>query len=143
MAASGKPITGKLGTVTITNVSGATPTYTLALEIKDFSHEGSSEMIKGPRLSGDPFKESGDSDDTGKFSVYIAKSDAGVALPLVRGDHFAMSGTYGGNTFAGTDCVAKRVGLPTVERGSFCLLEIEWEATSGTFTSVPNLVTIA
>ncbi|MBI1324368.1 hypothetical protein GC170_14450 [bacterium] len=143
MPASGKPVTGKQGTITITNVTGATPSYTVALELKDFSHEGSAEVIKGQRLSGNPFKETGDCDDTGKFTIYVAKSDAGVSLPFTRGDHFAMTGTYGGNAFTGTDCLVKRVGLPSVERGSFCTIEVEWEATGDTFTWTPKIITVA
>ena len=143
MPASGKPVTGKGGNITITNVSGATPTYSLAVDIKDYSYEGVSEIVKGSRLTGDPHKESGDSDKTGKFTCYVAKSDAGVTFPFVDGDHFALTGAFGGNTVTGTDLIAKRVGNPTVARGEFCTLEIEWEATSGGFTATPKIVTVA
>jgi hypothetical protein len=143
MAASGKPITGKNGSLTVTNVTGATPTYSVALDLKDFSHEGSADEVKGSRLGGDPHVESGDATDSGKFTAYVAKSDDGVTIPFVRGDHIAFTGTYGGNTLTGTDIIVKKVGIPTVERGSFVTFDVEWTATSGGFTSVPKVITVA
>ena len=143
MPASGKPVTGKGGTITVTNVTGATPTYSVALDIKDYSYDGTAEVIKGSRLGGSPHKETGDEDDTGKFTCYVAKSDAGVSLPFVRGDHFAFTGAFGGNTVTLTDGLVKRVGVPQVARGEFCTVEVEWEAASGAFTSTPKVITVA
>lgn len=143
MAASGKPTTGKNGTMIVTNVTGETPTYSLSLDIKDMSHEKTAEIVKGSRLAGEPHKDTGDVDTTGKFIVYVAKSGAGAALPFDAGDHFACSGTYGGNPFAGTDLACKKRGVPQVARGEFCTVEIEWEATAGAFTDTPQLITVA
>lgn len=143
MPASGKPVTGKGGTITLTNVTGATPSYSVAADVKDYSYEGVSEIVKGSRLGGQPHKESGDSEKSGKMTIYVAKNDAGVTMPFDDGDHFAFTGTFGSNPVTGTDVIAKRVALPTVERGNFCSIEIEWEATSGGFTATPKVITVA
>lgn len=143
MPASGKPITGKGGAITVTNVTGATPSYSLALDIKDYSYEGTAETITGSRLGGAPHRETGDELDAGKFTCYVAKSDAGVTIPFTRGDHFAFTGSFGGNTVTLTDGLVKRVGVPQVARGEFVTVEVEWEATSGSFTATPKVITTA
>lgn len=142
MAASGKPVTGKGGTVTFANASGATPTFTLACEVQSYSYENTAEVVRGSRLSGLPFKEAGDTDYTGEVTIYVAKSDAGVSLPFAAGDTVDFSGTFGGNAISG-EVLISSVGVPQIERGSFCTISIKWEQNDPTFTVAPKVITVA
>jgi hypothetical protein len=142
MPASGKPVTGKGGTVTFANVTGATTTFTLACEVQTYSYENTAEVVRGSRLSGLPFKESGDEDYTGEVTIYVAKSDAGVTLPFKAGDTVDLAGTFGGNTIAG-DVLITSVGVPQIERGSFCTLTVRFEQNDSTFAVQPKVITVA
>lgn len=142
MAASGKPVTGKGGTVTFANAAAATPTFTLPCEVQSYSYENTAEVVRGSRLSGLPFKEAGDTDYTGEVTIYVAKSDAGVALPFEAGDTVDLSGTFGGNTIDG-EVLITSVGVPQIERGSFCTLTIGWEQNDSAFAVIPKVITVA
>lgn len=138
---AGTPITGKGGTVTFANVAGVTPTFSLAPEVSTYSYENTSEIIKGSRLGGLPYKAAGDDDFTGSVTIYASKSTVGTTLPFKAGDDAIMNGTFGNNTMSG-QVIIKSVGAPEISRGKFAEIKIDWEQNDANFTCAPKIVVV-
>lgn len=136
----GTPITGKNGTVVLTNATGVTPTFTVSPEVASYSYENTAEVIKGSRLSGLPFKEGGDEDFTGSITIYASKS-TGTALPFKAGDNVGMTATFGNNTLSGQIFI-KAIGPPEISRGKFAEIKVDWEQNDANFTQSAKIVTI-
>ncbi len=142
MAASGKPITGKRGTIDLANETGATPTFTLAAEVQDFKLSEEGEEVNGSRLSGPDFIETDDPIWSGEFVLYVSKSDSGVAMPFKTGDRIMMDADFGGNTAVGHVRILGR-GEITVAKGGFLTCPVKWKQDDAAFVCNPKVITLA
>lgn len=138
---AGKPITGKGGTVTLTNVAGAASNFTISPEVETYSFTDKAEIIKGSRLSGPPIKAVGDIDFTGSITIYASKSDSGSSLPFVAGDEANLSATFGGNTLSGQIIIGE-ISPPEVSRGKLTTIKIDWEQNDANFTYSTKILTV-
>jgi len=142
MAASGKPITGKRGTITLANETGATPTFTIAAEVQDFKMSEEAAEVTGDRLSGPSFVETDDPLWTGEFVLYASKSDSGVVMTFKTGDRIMMTGDFGGNTAVGHVKIMGR-GEISVAKGNFITCPIKWKQNDDAFDVDIKIITIA
>lgn len=142
MPASGKAITGKKGTITITNETGATPTFTVAAEVQDFKLNEEAAEVTGARLSGPDFIETDEPLWRGEFTLYISKSDVGVAFPFKTGDRVNISANFGGNTAVGHVRILKR-GEISVAKGNFLTCPVSFAQSDDAFAVTMKLITVA
>jgi hypothetical protein len=142
MPASGKPITGKRGTITLANESGATPTFSIAAEVQDFKLSEEAAEVTGDRLSGPSFVETDDPMWKGEFVLYASKSDSGVVLGFRTGDRIMMTGNFGGNTAVGHVRITGR-GEISVAKGNFITCPIKWTENDDAFDVDIKVITIA
>lgn len=141
MAASGKPFTGKGGTVLIANAAGEAA-FTFAAEVEQFTLSAEAEEITGVRLNGRSFKETDEPNWSGEFTLYAAKSDAGLAIPFDVGDLVDLTATFGGNTAAGEVRVLS-IGEISVTKGGFITCPIKWVQDDDTFAVTLKMITVA
>lgn len=142
MAASGKAITGKRGTVDLANETGATPTFTLAAEVQDYKLTQEAEEVKGARLSGPDFIETDDPIWSGEFTLYVSKSDSGVAIPFDTGDRIHLDADFGGNTAVGHVRVLG-LGEISVAKGNFLTCPVKWKQDDSAFAVTLKVITLA
>lgn len=142
MPASGKPITGKRGTITLANATGATPTFTIAAEVRDYKANEEATEVTGDRLSGPSFGETDDPIWKGEFVLYASKSDSGVVLNFATGDRIMMTANFGGNTMAGHIRILGR-GEISVTKGEFVTVPIKWRQDDDAFAVALKIITIA
>ena len=142
MAASGKAITGKRGTITLANETGGTPTYSLAAEVRDYKLGEEATEVTGDRLSGAAFVETDDPQWKGEFTLYVSKSDSGVAMPFATGSRVMMTADFGGNTAAGHIRITGR-GEVSIEKGNFVTCPIKWTSDDDAFDVDIKVITLA
>lgn len=142
MAASGKAITGKRGTIDLANATGASPAFTLAAEVQDYKASEEAEEVKGSRLSGPDFIETDDELWTGEFNLYASKSDSGVSVPFKTGDRIMMEANFGGNTMVGHIKILGR-GEISVAKGNFITCPVKWKQDDDAFAVDLKVITIA
>ena len=142
MAASGKAITGKKGTLTLANETGATPTFTFAAEVQDFKLSEEGEEVKGARLSGSDFVDTDEPIWRGEFTLYISKSTSGVTIPFKTGDRIMMTADFGGNTAVGHVRVLGR-GEISVAKGNFLTCPVKWAQQDDAFAVTVKGITLA
>jgi hypothetical protein len=141
MPASGKPFTGKGGTVVIANAAGEAA-FTFAAEVEQFTLGAEAEEITGVRLVGRSFKETDDPNWTGEFTLYAAKTAAGVAIPFDVGDLVDLTATFGGNVATGEIRILS-IGEISVVKGNFITCPIKWVQDDDAFTVTLKMITVA
>lgn len=142
MPASGKPITGKRGTITLANETGATPTFTIAAEVRDYKASEEATEVTGDRLSGASFVETDDPMWSGEFILYASKSDSGVVMTFRTGDRIMMTANFGGNTMVGHIKILGR-GEISVAKGDFVTCPVKWKENDDAFDVDLKIITIA